>query len=196
MCCMIICSILFSYNTYAQKVENEKEIEDVLQYTNSASVYILYALQNKGTTSLKEKFLVNGFSYLLTSTSVIGMKSFIHAPRPNGMDNEAFPSGHAAMAFAGAEFFRMEYGAQSKWATIVPYTIAATTAYLRVEHEHHQVQDVLAGAAIGYLSVKLSYALLPFMYRITKDKKNATTLKQFDSLLGFGHNGLHIQFSF
>jgi len=86
---------------------------------------------------------------LLSAVAVTGgLKLSIRGKAPNG-DNHAFPSGHTSVAFAGASYLQRRYG----WEYGVPaYLAASFVGVSRVETDHHRVHDVLAGAAIGYLS--------------------------------------------
>ena len=71
--------------------------------------------------------------------------------------NKSFPSGHTTIAFATASFTSFvfsKYYPDSKWKLpleISLYTIAGTTAVLRVLSGNHFVSDVLSGALIGTL---------------------------------------------
>lgn len=71
--------------------------------------------------------------------------------------NKSFPSGHTTIAFAAASFTSFvfsKYYPDSKWKLpleISLYTIAGTTAVLRVLSGNHFVSDVLSGALIGTL---------------------------------------------
>ena len=71
--------------------------------------------------------------------------------------NKSFPSGHTTLAFATASFTSFvfsKYYPDSKWKLpleISLYTIAGTTAVLRVLSGNHFVSDVLSGALIGTL---------------------------------------------
>ena len=77
-----------------------------------------------------------------------GLKYTVDEKRPNGEDY-SFPSNHASIAFASAEFMRKRYG----WEFGIPaYLAAAFVAYSRVESEQHYTHDVVAGAAIGIVS--------------------------------------------
>jgi membrane-associated phospholipid phosphatase len=76
------------------------------------------------------------------------LKYSINERRPNG-GNESFPSGHASISFAAAEFMRKRYG----WEYGIPaYATATFVAYSRVEARQHHTYDVVGGAAIGIAS--------------------------------------------
>jgi membrane-associated phospholipid phosphatase len=74
-----------------------------------------------------------------------GLKFTIDEKRPNG-DKQSFPSGHASISFASAEFLRKRYG----WKYGIPaYVVATFVAFSRAESKQHYTHDVIAGAAIG-----------------------------------------------
>jgi membrane-associated phospholipid phosphatase len=87
---------------------------------------------------------------------VQGLKAVVDERRPDGSDFDAFPSGHAARAFLGAELLRQEFRESSPWIGVAGYAVAATTGYLRVRHERHYAHDVVAGAVIGEASAQLA----------------------------------------
>lgn len=74
------------------------------------------------------------------------LKQLISKERPNGEDDDAFPSGHATSAFASAAYLQKRYGKQYG---IPAYALATYVAYSRVDNDHHEWGDVAAGAAIG-----------------------------------------------
>jgi membrane-associated phospholipid phosphatase len=81
-----------------------------------------------------------------------GLKSAIDKSRPDGECCDSFPSSHSSYAFMGATFLERRYG--RKYA-IAAYTAATFVAYSRVAADRHYIEDVVAGAAIGYLSSRL-----------------------------------------
>lgn len=147
--------------------ENETErnylADDILQYSPVIAVYALNAIGIEGKHRFLERTVYLAGSYVIMGTSVYGLKTLIDAPRPDGSDNNSFPSGHTAIAFMGAEFFRKEFGERSVWYGLAGYTLATTTALLRLHHNKHRPIDVAAGAIIGVLSSQASYLLVPWI---------------------------------
>ncbi len=66
--------------------------------------------------------LVAATSYLAMGAAVKLTKLAVRERRPLSSSRDAFPSGHTARAFLGAELIRIEYGA-----------IAASAAYVKLQ---------------------------------------------------------------
>lgn len=98
-----------------------------------------------------------GLAMGVVSFSSLMMKGLIDSPRPDGKDNNSFPSGHCCIAFVGAELVRMEYG--WGWGAGA-YAVAATVAFLRSYHNRHYLSDLLMGAGMGILSAHAGRWLL------------------------------------
>jgi membrane-associated phospholipid phosphatase len=88
------------------------------------------------------------YSFSAMQLSIIGLKSAIDEKRPDGSDNNSFPSGHTASAFSGATFIHKRYGLKR---AAVPYLLAGFTGYSRVYADKHYWHDVVAGAVISSL---------------------------------------------
>lgn len=83
-----------------------------------------------------------------TLVSTLALKSLIQSDRPDHSDNDSFPSGHTAIAFASARFLQKRYGNDmNPWAL---YGAAALTGLARVRADQHHWRDTVAGAALGY----------------------------------------------
>jgi membrane-associated phospholipid phosphatase len=92
---------------------------------------------------------------LLSEGLVEVMKAIGRRPRPpnpDGTPNSAttfsFPSGHAAVTFAGATVLQQHLG----WKAAVPtYLIASYVAVSRLHDNRHYLSDVVFGAATGVI---------------------------------------------
>jgi len=74
------------------------------------------------------------------------LKALVDEERPDNSDDDSFPSGHTANAFASATTLHRRYG----WKTGVPaYALATLTGVARERARQHYWYDVVAGAAIG-----------------------------------------------
>lgn len=65
----------------------------------------------------------------------------------------SFPSGHTTAAFAVATVFAEQYK-NRPWIPVVAYTAASLVGISRLSENKHWITDVVAGAALGYLSGK------------------------------------------
>ena len=74
------------------------------------------------------------------------LKQTVHKERPDGSNDQSFPSGHAASAFQAASFVQRRYDDLPAWPG---YVLATYTGWTRVEAKKHYASDVLAGAALG-----------------------------------------------
>ena len=133
-------------------------VDDGLQYVPLAAAVALGNCGVEARHPLRERIAVAATAYTALTAVAGGLKLTVSEWRPDDSDDRSFPSGHAARAFAGAELVRSEYGCP--WG-VYAYAVATGVSVLRVAGDHHYVHDVLAGAAIGVLSARLAYWLLP-----------------------------------
>lgn len=105
--------------------------------------------------------------------SVQLLKNATQRLRPDNSNLLSFPSGHTALAFAGAELIRLEYGKTNAWYSIIAYSIATITGTMRVINNRHWLSDVIMGAGIGYTSAHLSYHLVPALAKCIKKKSTS-----------------------
>ena len=76
------------------------------------------------------------------------LKVTVRRERPDGSNNQSFPSGHASDGFTWATVFERHYG----WKWGVPaYALAATMGYSRIVRDKHYLSDVVGRAALGYI---------------------------------------------
>ncbi len=136
--------------------------DDFLWAAPSALTFGLSASGVKGRHKLGEQVLL-----FLISNAVAGganqiVKWVSKYPRPDGDGNDAFASGHTAIAFANAGILHEEYGHHSVWYSIGGYTNATAVGGLRILNNRHWLADVLTGAGIGIGATKGVYLAYPW----------------------------------
>ncbi len=99
----------------------------------------------------KKEHTLRAADALLTSTLITeGLKRIVREKRPDSNERTSFPSGHATAAFAIAT---MQASFHPKQA-ILWYAGATAIAASRVKLRRHYTKDVVAGAAIGFLTAR------------------------------------------
>ncbi|MGH8241075.1 MAG: phosphatase PAP2 family protein [Steroidobacteraceae bacterium] len=66
-----------------------------------------------------------------------------------GRGGDSFPSGHVTAAFAAAEVFAQSRPEHEWGWRALAYSLAAATAYGRMQSNMHWSSDIVAGAALG-----------------------------------------------
>ena len=112
------------------------------------------------------RFAVNtiasvGVSYVAKTA----LKKMIKEERPDHSDNQSFPSGHAAMAFAAARSIDKEFRKESIWIPIAGYAAATAIRVERVVYKRHHWYDVVAGAGLGLGAAELTWWLSDKVFR-------------------------------
>lgn len=132
-------------------------VDDYLQYAPIPIAYGLDALGFKSEHDIlnRSMILLKGEALMLVSVNML--KYTTKELRPDGSNPYSFPSGHTAQAFAAATFLSEEYKNKYHWMPYLAYSMAATTGLLRIANNRHFVGDVLMGAGLGMLSMKVSY---------------------------------------
>ena len=88
-------------------------------------------------------------AHIVDSTLKYALKATVSRTRPNGENDNAFPSGHTSSTFATATVAMRYYG----WKAGVPtYAVAALVGASRVENGKHYLSDVVFGATLGYIA--------------------------------------------
>lgn len=173
---------LKTYNTQIREevtedIDEKITIDDFAQYAPAVSAFALDAMGVKAKHSLRDRAVIMATSYLIMSSTVLGLKSITKIERPDGTSKNSFPSGHTATAFAPAELMYQEYKGQSIWYGVAGYAVATGTGLFRMYNNRHWLTDVAAGAGIGILSTKIAYWVNPYLTRkiFGEKKTNSTT---------------------
>jgi len=132
-------------------------IDNYLQYAPIALAYGLDAFGVPSRNDLLNRSIILAKGELIMLGSVNFLKKTTHTLRPDGTTYNSFPSGHTAQAFAAATFLSEEYKDRLPWMPYAAYGIASSVGVLRMANNRHYVSDVLVGAGIGILSMKLAY---------------------------------------
>lgn len=114
---------------------------DVLRIALPAAALAVTVRQDdrEGRRQFYRSFAANAGATLL-------LKAVVDDERPDGSDDDAFPSGHASVAFQAAGFLHRRYGARKAWPA---YVLAGFVGWSRIDADEHDEADVLAGAALG-----------------------------------------------
>ena len=164
-----------------ENIDEKFTIDDFSQYAPALAVYGLNNVGIPGKNNLKDRSLILGTSYLILSSSVLGLKSLTKITRPDGSSNNSFPSGHTATAFCGAEFLWQEYKDVNVLYGISGYIVAAGTGFFRIYNDRHWLSDVAMGAGIGILSTKIAYWMYPYLQNtfFKSEKKGSAVIAPF-----------------
>ena len=140
-----------------------------------ATTIVAFAAKNK---KLQQTAIIWAGSLLINSIVTDQLKTSFQRYRPDSGDpyntfdwrkgpklNKSFPSAHTSNAFTTATVFATQYKT-IKWVPPVAYTLASLVGLSRIYDNAHWASDVLAGAAVGFLSAK---AMNSF-YKLAKRK--------------------------
>jgi membrane-associated phospholipid phosphatase len=165
------------------------KIDDVLIFTPGVALYALDWCGIHSKHNFTDKTVIAATTAILTLGSAYVLKETTNVMRPDGSDNQSFPSMHTAVAFACAELFRQEYKDESIWYGIAGYGIATGCGFLRVYNNKHWLSDTLAGAGLGILSAQAAYWLFPTLKKLYNKGENeisfSPSVSEYGISLGF-----------
>ena len=155
--------------------ENYCGIDDYAQYLPLAMSLGCGFFDKRTKYSFGDRVLTASTATLVLLNIVVPIKNLVEEKRPNSGTKDAFPSGHTATAFMGAELVRSEYPAGYG---IVAYTMATAVAFMRTYNDRHWLNDVVAGAGIGILSARIAHWLLPLEKKLLNFSKSGKISNQ------------------
>lgn len=139
-------------------------IDDYLQFSPIVLAYGLDAFGVKSKHDIGNRTLILAKGELLVLATTQLMKNTLSNMRPDGSSDNAFPSGHTTQAFAAATFLSEEYKEQYPWMPYLAYSIASSVGIMRMANNRHYLSDVLFGAGLGILCVKIPYWTHKYKY--------------------------------
>ncbi|WEK35743.1 MAG: phosphatase PAP2 family protein [Candidatus Pseudobacter hemicellulosilyticus] len=148
-------------------------MDDYLQYSPIVIAYGLDALGVRSKTDLLNRTVILAKGELLVAGATGLLKTATHQLRPDNSTFNSFPSGHTAQAFAAATFLSEEYKGRYPWMPYAAYGIASTVGALRMANNRHYISDVLAGAGLGIITMKLAYWTHQYKWGKPKNRKTA-----------------------
>jgi PAP2 superfamily len=86
---------------------------------------------------------------ILTESLVEPLKFATRRQRPDQSNHQSFPSGHAAITFAGATVLERHLGWRN---SLLAYGVASYVAASRLHDNRHYLSDVVFGAAVGSIA--------------------------------------------
>lgn len=132
-------------------------VDDYLQFSPILIVYGLDAFGLKSKNDIANRTLILSKGELLVIATSQIMKLTLSNMRPDGSSDNSFPSGHTTQAFAAATFLSEEYKEQLPWMPYFAYALASSVGALRMANNRHYVSDVLFGAGLGIICMKIPY---------------------------------------
>jgi len=164
-----------SVSPYAREVKRSDLAREIKHgghfgFTLFVAVFVclLHRSSWRGAAALCLAGMISGLIYSVMKMAVgrkrpvVEIVPFSFDPFPGGfpefffVGNMSFPSGHAALGFASA--VTLSYlMPRAAWAF---YTLAVLLAAERVAENAHYLSDVVASAAVGYLSARLAIHII------------------------------------
>ena len=149
----------------------ENHLDDYLQLAPFVAIYGFEIAGMKPKTDWKNRTAILVKGQILNLGMVYLLKKTLKETRPDGTAY-SFPSGHTANVFAGATMLSVEYGDEYKWVPYVSYGVATTVGVMRIANNKHYISDVLFGAGLGILSMKVAYWTHQYKWNSPKSEKD------------------------
>jgi hypothetical protein len=154
-----------NFNSFSTK------IDDAIVFVPASIVYGLDLLNVKSANDPLNQTIIFAKTSFVSMAIVYCLKYTTNVIRPDGSDNQSFPSAHTAMAFAYATVLDKEF--KNIWISIAGYSVATATGAMRILNDKHWFSDVVVGAGIGILSTNLVYLTHQHKYKWDWRKNSA-----------------------
>ncbi|MDB2606619.1 phosphatase PAP2 family protein [Zobellia sp.] len=131
--------------------------DDYTRYAPVATLFVANVAGVKGKHHWFDQTKNFAISMILTDVFTRAIKNSVVKVRPDGSNDNAFPSGHTSIAFASGSAVYEEYKDTNSYVAYSGFGFATITGGLRLFNNKHYISDVLAGAGLGILVTKLVY---------------------------------------
>jgi membrane-associated phospholipid phosphatase len=131
--------------------------DDYLTFVPAVFPYIIKLTDPYYESSYLAVSLKLSSAALLAHGVTQAIKYLTKVQRPNNGSSFSFPSGHTSVAFALAAVTSRE--SKTPWVSTLSYTLATSTALLRLANNEHWLSDVIAGAGVGIFAGEVIYRL-------------------------------------
>ena len=128
----------------AWNTDGERHVADVISTSTVAASIAFDTWHSFRADNRKVAFEQQALRMGATVLTTEVLKRVIHRRRPDGSDNYSFPSEHTALAVAS-----------TGWRFQVSFPLSLGSGYLRTAAAKHYPTDVLAGAGIGALFMRI-----------------------------------------
>ncbi len=146
-------------------------IDDYAQFAPFIALYGFEWIGMKPKTDWINRTVILAKGQAINLGTLYFLKFTMKRTRPDGT-SLSFPSGHTANAFAGATILAIEYGENHKWVPYAAYGIATGVGVMRIANNKHYISDVLFGAGLGILSMKIAYWTHQYKWNQTKSSQD------------------------
>jgi membrane-associated phospholipid phosphatase len=154
----------------------ETKVDDYLPFAPLVAVAGLDAIGVKGRHKWSDKMALVLLAHVYAQSATHGLKILVAYPRPDGVGQDAFPSGHTSFAFTNAALLSKEYGQNSLWYSVIGYGVATSVGAYRMVQNRHWLADVLFGAGVGIVATELAYLTYPWLKKKVFKGKNVSLL--------------------
>lgn len=144
---------------------NHTAVDNYLQYVPVIANIGLGLCGVKAEHNFIDRTLISAIAYATFAVVNNGAKYAFREQRPNCLTRNSFPSGHTGTAFVGAELLRREYWHTNRLLALGGYLFGIATGYLRIYNNRHWINDIVGGAALGYLSTTFAYWIFPKLFQ-------------------------------
>ena len=137
------------------------KVDQLLKWIPVVTLLLTDIKKTEAGTELAKHLKAIALSETILNGLLLPLKKFASRNRPGSQwQTDSFPSGHTATSFLGAEILSQAIKDRAPSLRYAGYAVAAATAVIRVYKKKHWLSDVVAGAALGFVSARVAIWLM------------------------------------